>query len=262
MYYAGDVKLILVQPRLAFRPGIHNLDVIARLLEPSADQLAFDDIVLLPEHVVIDTSRADYQRCVTELALRLGCHVVGGSHHEARGQTRVNAGVVSDQRGQIVCAYEKLRPYSSERMRVREGEALGELSIGGRRVLILICADFWFSDVFARAHELPDLVLVPAHSVSRKPTPDYSRELWRHLAVARAYELGVFVGISDWSYARDPGFLPASGVAGLADATTHDPALFFRALDTDPVRSFELDFDQLAAFRDDRIARGFFWKRP
>ena len=78
-----------------------------------------------------------------------------------------------------------------------------DFDFSGRRILVTICADFWFSDLFARAGRLPDLVLVPAYSVTRKSTPDYSRSLWRHLAIARAYELGVYVGISDWGYAAD-----------------------------------------------------------
>jgi hypothetical protein len=233
---------------------------VTALLEPWVGTLATDDVVVLPEHIVVDVSRTEYAASVSALAVRLGCHVLGGSHHEARSDGRVNAGCVSDARGQIIAEYEKLRPYANERGRVHEGQALGELSISGRHILVLICADFWFADVFARARVLPDLVLVPAHSVSRKPTPDYSRELWRHLAIARAYEFGVYDGVSDWAYAPRPGSLSASGVAGFADPTVTEPTRFFSPLATDPVRVFELDFDRLAAFRTDRMARGFFWK--
>jgi hypothetical protein len=125
----------------------------------------------------------------------------------------------------------------------------------------LICADFWFADVFARAHVLPDVVLVPALSVTRKPTPDYSRRLWQHLAVARAYEFGVYVGISDWSHSSTLS-LPASGVGGLADPTTPDPDRLFTPIGTRDLAVFELDFDALAAFRGDRVNRGFFWMKP
>jgi hypothetical protein len=253
-------QLILVQPELGYDAGTQNLSLIAALLDSHKPGLSANDIVLLPEHVVLESSRERYTRGICELARNLGCHVVGGSHHQLRGDSKVNAGVVSDARGQVVAEYEKLRPYASERQRVEEGSQLGELRIGDFHILLLICADFWFSDVFARARSLPDLVLVPAHSVSRKPEPGYSRALWRHLAVARAYEFGVYVGISDWAHVRRPGVLPPSGVAGFADPTTVVETELFAPLDAQPTRRFELDRKKLESFRGDRRARGFFWK--
>lgn len=257
-----STKLVLVQPALSYDAGDKNFALLTQLLTAQASQLAANDMVLLPEHVVIDSSPAVYRRGVCELSRRLGCHVVGGSHHQQREHTKVNAGLVSDARGQVVAEYEKLRPYASERERVEDGSQLGELTIGDFRVLLLICADFWFSDVFARASALPDLVLVPAHSVSRKPQPGYSRALWRHLAVARAYEFGVYVGISDWAHVRTPGVLAPSGVAGFADPTTIDEARLFTPLASRSVQVFELPLEPLQSFRADRRARGFFWKPP
>ncbi|HEX4353711.1 MAG TPA: carbon-nitrogen hydrolase family protein [Polyangiales bacterium] len=253
------MKLILVQPTLSYETDADNPGVIECMLAPLARTLEPLDLVLLPEHFDLRSSRAAYEQCVRSLAQQLGCHVIGGSHHEQRGDSRVNAGIVSDGRGQIVGHYEKLRPYASERASVREGSAFGEVTIGDRNLLLLICADFWFSDVFYRAHRLPDLVLVPAHSVTRKPTPDYSRALWRHLAVTRAYEFGAYVGISDWAYTPRPNGLSASGVSGFADPTTIDPEHFFTPVQ-DGLSLIELDFDALAAFRRDREARGFFWQ--
>jgi predicted amidohydrolase len=254
------MKLLLVQPELSYSPESDNLEVVARLVEPYASALSEGDVVLLPEHVDVRPSRATYERDVRRLATRLGCHVVGGSHHEDREGGRVNSGIVADAGGQIVAAYEKLRPYAEERARVQEGSALGELTIGGRPVLVLICADFWFSDVFYRTRALPDLILVPAFSVTRKPTPRYSRSLWEHLAVARAYEFGAYVGISDWAHTDAPGHLSASGVGGLGDPTTHDAEALFRPIGG-AARLFDLDFGALHDFRRDRIDRGFFWKR-
>jgi predicted amidohydrolase len=259
--YRACMKLVLLQPALAYDAQADNLGIIARLLEPVAPALAPTDIVLLPEHVELQTSRAVYERGVSALAKQLGCHVVGGSHHEERAGGRVNAGVVSDGSGQIIASYEKLRPYADERSRVAQGSRLGEVSIGGRQLLVLICADFWFSDLFSRTSLLPDVVLVPAYSVSRKPTPDYSRALWRHLAVARAYEFGVYVGVSDWAHTPKPHGLSPSAVGGFADPTRTDPAAMFAPI-TDGYRVCELDFEALQAFREDRHARGFFWRAP
>ncbi len=185
---------------------------VVALLAPLAGQLGRDDIVLLPERFHLDPSREHYEGDISQLARDLGCHVVGGSHHEQRDADALNSGIVADAGGSVVARYDKLRPYAAERQWVRPGDRLGELDIGGRHVLVLVCADFWFSDLFDRAARLPDLVLVPALSVSRKPTPAYSRSLWRHLAIARAYEFGAFVGVSDWSHASQLPLLRASGV--------------------------------------------------
>jgi predicted amidohydrolase len=255
------MKLVLVQPRLSYDVPAGNPGLIRRLLEPLAPTLEPDDLVLLPEHYDLRPSRADYEDDVRSLARTLGCHVIGGSHHEQRDSRRVNAGVVSDPSGQILASYEKLRPYAAERTFVEPGTVLGEIKIAGRRLLVLVCADFWFSDLFHRTTELPDVVLVPAHSVTRKPTPEYSRALWRHLAVARAYEFGVYVGVSDWAHTLGPlpVGLPASGVGGFADPTQVDPAALYLPI-SGAVQTYELDFAALDAFRGDRYGRGFFWR--
>jgi len=254
------MKLVLVQPRLLYDPQADNPGLVRRVLEPYAEELGPDDLVVLPEHFDLRPSRAEYEGAVCELAQELRCHVVGGSHHEEREGHRVKAGIAAEPNGEIIARYEKLRPYADERLRVQEGSSLGEFSIGGRRLLVLVCADFWFSDLFHRTTALPDLVVVPAHSVTRKPSPDYSRALWRHLAVSRAYEFGVFVGVSDWAHAPAPVGLPASGVGGFADPTTVDPAAMYLPI-SGAVQIYPLDFDALDAFRRDRAARGFFWRK-
>ena len=255
------MKLLLVQPELSYATGADNLGTVTRIAEQFAAELGPDDVLLLPEHFDLRPSRDDYEAGVGGLARGLGCHVVGGSHHENRGGVRVNSGVVANAKGEIVTRYEKVRPYATERERVQDGSAFGEVTIGGRAVLILICADFWFSDLFARASALPDVVLVPALSVTRKPTPGYSRALWRHLAISRAYEFGTYVGVSDWSHVPTPEHLFfASGVGGLADPTPIDPDAFFSPIAGD-ARLYHLDFEALSAFRADRRQRGFFWKK-
>lgn len=253
------MKLVLIEPVLDHAPGAANMAAVTALLAPLRGQLAAGDVVLLPERFHLDPSRDRYESDVRGLARDLGCHVVGGSHHEQRDDGALNSGIVAGPDGAVLAHYDKLRPYAAERQWVRPGSRVGELDIAGRHVLVLVCADFWFSDLFDRTRRLPDLVLVPALSVTRKPTPDYSRELWRHLAIARAYEFGAFVGISDWSHASQVP-LPASGVGGLADPTGVDPARFFTPVDAAGISVLDLDFDALDAFRRDRMDRGFFWK--
>jgi predicted amidohydrolase len=143
---------------------------------------------------------------------------------------------------------------------VEPGTLLGELTIEGRNLLVFICADFWFVDLLLRATRAPDLVLVPALSVTRKPSPDYSRSLWKHLAISRAYEFGTYVGISDWAHPSKLPILFTSGVGGFADPTTTDAERFFAPVGSSGVAVHELDFDALDAFRGDRVGRGFFWK--
>jgi len=51
----------------------------------------------------------------------------------------------------------------------------------------------------------------------------------------------------------------ASGVSGFADPTRVDPGEFFLPT-AGPVRTYDVDWAALDAFRRDRVARGFFWK--
>jgi len=253
------MKLLLLQPQLkAFDDGF-NLSVFSRLLDRFAAQLTQSDIVLLPEHARFSSERSEYEEFTSDLARRYGCTIVGGSYHESRGDIKVNAGSVVQPDGAVAARFEKLRPYAEERNHVQSGSLFGECTVGGRNILILVCADFWFSDLFFRATVLPDLVLVPALSVTRKSTPAYSRELWRHLAISRAYEFGVYVGISDWGFPSKLPRLITSGVGGFTDPTGLDPGTFFSPIDGD-AQMFDIDFAALDTFRLDRRERGFFWK--
>jgi len=254
------MRLVLVQPVLHTTPDADNIASIRTLVRGTGTPLAADDVLLLPEHVTPSASTERYEDDIRTLARDLGCHVVGGSQHQARASGAVNVGVVCSAAGDVLGRYEKLRPYATEREAVRPGSCLGEIVIAGRNVLVLICADFWFADLIQTATRLPDVVLVPALSVTRKAGPEYSRTLWRHLAVARAYEYGVYVGISDWAHASVLPRLAASSVGGFADPTTVDPERLFQPTGDTGVAIHPLDFDRLEAFRDDRRQRGFFWK--
>jgi predicted amidohydrolase len=253
------MRLILVQAQLRHDAGT-NLDRIRAVLDAQRIDFARDDVLLLPERFDLREEATPYERDVAELARSVGCYVVGGSHHERRPDGSVNAGVVVDPSGAVVGRYEKLRPYALERQFVEPGTELGELTIEGRNVLVLVCADFWFVDLVLRATRAPDVVLVPALSVTRKSSPAYSRALWRHLAISRAYEFGTYVGVSDWAYPSELPVLFTAGAGGLADPTAVDPEKFFTPIAEAGVAVHELDFAALDAFRKDRIARGFFWK--
>ncbi len=255
------MRLILTQPRLKAFDNAHNLDAVRSALDAVPDGIRRDDIVVLPEHVYFPAESREYFEVLGSFAKETGCVLLGGSFHEITEELRRNTGAIFASDGSVICHYDKLRPYADERERVDAGTRLGVCELGGHRIMVLICADFWFSDLYANIHELPELVLVPALSVTRKPSPDYSRSLWRHLAISRAYEFGVYVGISDWAADSELPRLRTSGVGGFADGATSDPGCFYRAIGDERVLVTDIDFDVLAAFRADREERGFFWKR-
>lgn len=254
-------RLLLTQPRLIAFDNRSSREEILRCIDTLPDAPRKEDILILPEHAFFHHEAEAYLDEITSLAAHCGCTVLGGSFHEYAGDVRRNTGAVVTASGEVLMWYDKLRPYAEERSRVDAGVRLGECSINGVRVLVLICADFWFSDLFHQARALPDVVLVPALSVTRKATPDYSRTLWRHLAVSRAYEFGVYVGISDWSADAQLPALRTSGVGGFADPTTTDSDGFYSATGDARMQVVTLDLDALAAFREDRRARGFYWDR-
>jgi omega-amidase len=254
------MRLILVQPELRHEAGTSNLDTIRSLLDAARVDFDSEDVLLLPERFDLREDPAVYERDVVSFARSTGCHVVGGSHHERREGTSVNAGVVADPGGSVVARYEKLRPYALERQFVEPGTVLGELTLGGRNLLVFICADFWFVDLLLRSTHAPDLILVPALSVTRKTSPAYSRALWKHLAISRAYEFGTYVGVSDWAYPSHLPVLFTSGAGGFADPTAIDPNEFFLPIGASGVGIHRIDFDALDAFRRDRSSRGFFWR--
>lgn len=255
------MKLILTQPQLKAFDNTHSLNSVKRILDAVEDGLSKTDLVVLPEHVFFVQSDEEYKNIVQPLAQEYGCHILGGSYHEIRDDIRRNTGSLFAPDGSVVGSFDKLRPYSDERDRVDAGTRLGEMQIGDKRILVLICADFWFSDLFLQVERLPDLVLVPALSVTRKATPDYSRALWRNLAISRAYEFGVYVGISDWGHPSTLPQLMTSGVGGFADTTGTDPEKFYTPIGDQESLVIEPDFESLAHFRRDRADRGFFWKK-
>ncbi len=254
------MQLILIHPILQAFDTNRNLSAIESLVVSKKSLIRPDDIVLLPEHFTSDDNKETYLKFIKGLAISADCTVVGGSHHRQVNGKQINIGNVVDASGKEIGSYSKLRPYFNEQQYVTPGEIFGEMNINGKNFLILICADFWFSDIVFRAQALPDVILVPSLSVSRKPTADYSRSLWRHLAITRAYEFGVYVGISDWHENSSLPKYRTCGVGGFADPTLLKPEKFFQPITDEGVSIFNIDFEKLDAFRADRRMRGFFWK--
>ena len=254
------MRLVLVEPTLSYVPEADNATRVLEALESSNLTCQREDLLVLPERFHLTGDKQRYLSELERIARSAGCHVIGGSQHEERGSARINAGVAVDPDGNVIGSYEKVRPYAAERQWVEPGTHPGAFTMAGRVVLVLVCADFWYVDLILRAPRAPDVIVVPALSVSRKSTPEYSRALWRHLCIARGYELGAFIGISDWAVDSELPVLRASGVAGFADPTELDPERFFTPVAPERARAFAMDFDALRAFRRDRTDRGFFWK--
>lgn len=257
------MRLVLVEPILGL--GADNGERITRVVDAcvtrqlGSTRLAESDLLVLPEHWCVDERQEVYEAHVLDMARHHRCHVVGGSQHVVWNGQRKNRGVVAGPRGNLITEYEKLRPYGRELESISAGTGYGAFEIDGHSVLVLLCADFWFFDLLQKAPRVPELVCVPALSVSRKPTPDYARALWRHMAVARAYELACFVGVSDWAHASELPLLKSSGVSGFVDPTVTLPDQMFQPLQ-EAATLFELDFATLHAFRQDRRDQGFLWQ--
>ncbi len=249
------MRLILTELPLALESVSANFDAVEREIVNSQIVPAEGDLLLLPELIGFESSPANYEASVRDLARNLGCHVVGGSHHRRSAGRRLNCGLAVSPRGAVHGRYEKRYPYGGA-ADAQPGSAWPPFSIAGRTIQVLVCADFWYANLWLEAART-DLVLVPALSVSRKKTPDYSRQLWRHMAISRAYEFAAYIGVSDFAPGWPRREHGASGVAGFADPTTNCPTAFFRPVGSARVGGFTLAFEALDAFRADRAERGF-----
>lgn len=254
------MQVLLLQPELRAHAGEENVDVITSIVAKYKNRISGSDLLVLPEHWFFAEDAGLYHEALAEISRLAGCFVVGGSHHRASETVRVNAGSVVDSGGKLIATYEKMRPYSAEQSRVTPGSSFGEFQCGGFNILVLICADFWYSDLILRVGIQPDIILVTALSVSRKSDPAYSASLWRHMAISRAYEFGAFVGISDWDKNSALPKFRTCGVGGFADPTQTNPMNFFQPVSDQGISSYAPDLEALREFRDDRRARGFFWK--
>ena len=253
------MKVFLTQLRPHDPDFKKNFDAVTRIVESSRLDFSSHDVLLLPELVGVGSPRSSYEGFVSNLARTLSCHVVGGSHHDAKKRRTVNCGIVANPSGEIVSRYEKLWPDGIEvSMGIAPGATTGHFDLSGCLVLVLVCADFWYSSVIlSRLNTRPDLILVPTFSLSLRPSPLAARSLWKSMAVSRAYEFGVFVGISDWAHPSDYHGLKSSSVAGLADPRPQNHNGFFSAVGRRSIVGYDLDLTRLRWLRQHRSTRAF-----
>jgi predicted amidohydrolase len=254
--------VLVAQPRRWSPSGEENLEALGR----AVGRVVADgsrDLLVLPEHVGADLDRTRYIAAVQLLARRLGVWVVGGSHHLRRREGLLNCGVVVDPRGDVVAEYHKLNPYGFERgIGVRPGDRLGVFEAEGVRVAVLVCADFFFSDLLHKLDGPVDIIAVPAFSLTRAPRPAPARTIWRHMSVSRAYESGVYVAVSDWAPGTPLAGHHSAGVAGVANPHAVDGEQLWRPIGRPQLLVQPLDLGRLAAFREDRRVRGLFRPEP
>jgi predicted amidohydrolase len=250
------MKVLLTQLRRRSADARENFRGVVKVIERSRLSVSRDDILLLPELIGGELARPEYERLTSELGRAIGCHVVSGTNHHTRRGKTINSGVVSDPQGRIVTSYDKLRPYSIEG--AASGTAVGQFEIRGCRILVLVCADFWYSDVFlGHIAPRPDLILVPTFSISRRSSPRVARSLWRSMAIARAYEFSVYVGISDWAHPCEYHGLRSSSVAGLANARPTNGNGFFTSMGERSLMAFAIDLPRLRELRQHRSQHAF-----
>lgn len=246
------MRILLVQPSRWSPDGHANFAAAASLLADGPG----GDLVVLPELAGADLPRAEYEERVRALAVRTGSAVVGGSHYAMTAAGRVNRGVVAGADGEVLAEYGKAHPYGVEVTGGVVPAPPGQgFVLGGRRWHVLLCADLWYSTSLGDVDA--DAVLVPAFSVTRWPTPDGARALWRHMSVARAYEFMTYVAVGDWRRGADYHGQRCAGVTGLADPCPVDPGGFFTGRPDAGVAAYRLDFGRLDRFRRDRAERGF-----
>lgn len=255
-----DVSLVLVQPVEWHDNGVMNLRKAIDALR-DLGPLDATHVVVLPELIGATLPTTTYVTELRRLVSATGAWVIGGSHYATDGP-RTNGGLVLDPNGNLVDGYEKRNPYGVEQDHgILPGDRHASFDIGGRTVTVMICADAWFAELLLDPPSKADLIVVPSFSITRRP-PAFSQALWRHLAVARAYEFSAYVAVSDYQVGATYHGAPSAGVSGIADPWPTDPDRYFSAAAQSTVSVHELDFTRLDRLRHDRLARGFARQLP
>jgi predicted amidohydrolase len=251
------MRVVLTQPNVRMKDG-SDFAYVTALLRGRRFRGKADDVIVLPELIGEGSSTPEYLEAVSALAIGFGCHVVGGSHFADVDGRVFNQGVVVDPAGAVVTQYEKANPYGLERsFSAAAGEAGARFRIGEVECFVLVCADFWHADAYRHQDVPPEIIFVPAFSVSRKSTPDLARARWRHAMIARAFEQAAYIAVSDWAYPVGKEIRPSSGVAGLAHPDPARTSDLLRSLGRSEVRVFNIDPEAGRLLRADQKSRGF-----
>ena len=256
---ADAIDLVLTACERTSESLDQNLRGIAEALHRHADsqgaaQRASVGLVVLPELLDSGGESREYVERITRLARDTGHWIVGGTRYiELEDGSRVNEGIVASSAGTVVTTFRKLHPFWEDGL--TPGDSVARFSLDGWMVAVVVCADLWRPDV-CTALAGADLVVVPCFSISRRRSPLTARALWHRLASVRAYELGAYVGVSDWTHPSEYRGRHASGASVFARPMGEEPADLMQAL-SNGVRGFRLDGTALDVIRRDREAQGF-----
>jgi predicted amidohydrolase len=251
------VRVVLTQPKLWLRDG-GDIERTGQSLRRRGFRGEAGDVIVLPELVGEGYTPGDYGRAIADMARGFGCHVVGGSQFAQVDGVSVNGGIVVDPSGDTIATYNKANPYGREReISQRGGRAGASFRIGGVECFVTVCADFWHAETYRQLDTQPEIIFVPAFSVSRKSSPDLARARWRHAMIARAFEQAAFIAVSDWAYPVSGGEHPSSGVAGLAHPDPASVTHLLRGLGRSQTGIFDIDFEAGRKLRADQQSRGF-----
>ncbi|MBI4046426.1 MAG: carbon-nitrogen hydrolase family protein [Devosia nanyangense] len=252
------MRVVLTQPKTKANDQ-SNIRQIGRLLHKAGFVGDVHDAIVLPELVGEGATADEYVSDVSALAREFGCHVIGGSHFVTERGAIINRGVVVNADGEIIAQYSKANPYGAERV-VSDAKGQGGVSfrIGDVECFAASCADFFHLETFQGLRARPEILFVPAFTVSRKSSPVMARARWRHAMVARAFEQAAFVAVSDWAHpVTGYGRYPSSGVAGLAHPDPSEPSDLLKLVGRRQVGIFDIDLEACRLLRADQRARGF-----
>lgn len=249
-----DVELVLVRPPSWSPDGIANLDAAHAELR-RIGTLGERHIVVLPELVGSAIDDRAYLAALRAITATTGAWLVGGTHH--RPETSTNTGYALAPDGTVAHRYDKLNPYGTENDHgIRPGGAITTGRLAGLNVTVLVCADAWYPEHLVTQRDVPELLVVPSFSTTRRP-PAFARALWRHLAITRAYEFTTYVALADWRPGTTHHGIPCAGTSGIADPAPHHPGHYFTPAPDRTSFIHHLDLTKLHALRQDRGSRGF-----
>ncbi|KAA0215201.1 MAG: carbon-nitrogen family hydrolase [Cyanobacteria bacterium CYA] len=206
----------LIQFDISWENRLRNFEAVEEML--GGVEVQPDDLILLPELfdsgfslnvAVTNDANADTEGFIADLAGRLRAYVMGGRTVLPDGAARAfNQMSVKGPRGQTLCEYAKIHPFSYG----REPEAFA----GGDKIVTFswaerlcvcpaVCYDLRFPELFRRGMLRGAQVFAVGAN-----WPDVRQAHWRALLIARAIENQAFVlGVNRCG--RDPHLSYAGG---------------------------------------------------
>lgn len=193
------MKITAVQPALVLGDVEQNYELIEAQIRRAAAQKA--DCIVLPElwntsfypsdvRDLADVDGARTKSFLSDLALSLGVHIIGGSVANWRNGKLYNTTFVVNRSGTVAGVYDKVHLFTpgGEDKAFTAGDHLNVFSLDGITMATVICYDVRFAE-WTRMAALAgaQVLVVPA------AWPDIRIDHWQILNRARAIENQLFV---------------------------------------------------------------------